>query len=102
MQEEIINLYENTYLNMGRRQVWGNTIRPDWDKFIREHFISVPFKYGGLKPRDFDFVVKSNYFYGLIDVASAQRSFYMDHYEESLEETKRLLQLISDELGKEE
>ena len=99
LQEEIINLYENTYLNLGRRQVWGNTVRPDWDKFIMEHFTSIPLKYGGLIPRDFDFIVNNNYFYGLIDIASAQRSFYMDHYKESLEETQRVHQLIQDELG---
>jgi len=98
LKEEIINLYEDTYLNLGRRQTWGNRIRPDWDSFIMEHFINVGAGKGGLIPRDFDFIVNDNYFYGLIDVARGQRSYYGRHFDECLEETQRVLQLIKDEL----
>jgi hypothetical protein len=100
LKEEIINLYENTYLNLGRRQIWGNTVRPDWDKFILEHFVRDPVEVekSGLVPRDYDFIVNSDYFYGLIDVAQGQRGFYKGNYEISLEETERVLELINSEL----
>ena len=100
LKEEIVNLYENTYLDLGKVQTWGNTIRPDWDNFIMEHFTKVLLGEMGLKPRDFDFIVASNYFYGLVDLARGQRSFYGRYYKVSLEETQRVLQLINDELGK--
>jgi hypothetical protein len=108
LKEEIINLYENAYLNLGRRQIWGNTIRPDWDSFIMEHFTSErswpqdTLGQTGLIPRDFNFVVNNNYFHGLIEAAIGQRLFYERHYRVCLEETQRVLQLIKDELNESE
>ena len=50
-------------------------------------------------PRNFNEVAKDHYFYGLINIAEGQRNFYMREYKKMLVETKRVLQLIQDELG---
>lgn len=103
LKSEIVNLFENTYPELTRGQHWGNTVRPDYDKFIIEHFLSNVDEDGKSKfgkiPRNKSFLLDNHYFYGLIETARGQRSFYSRSYQHTLDETQRVLQLIQDELG---
>ncbi len=96
LKNEIINLYEDTYLRLYRQQEWGRTVRPDFDNYLMDRFIR---KARGLTPMDFDKVSRDHYFYGLVNTAEAQRGFYKRHYTTALEETRRVLQLLKDELN---
>ncbi len=96
LRKEIVNLYENTYTDLGIEQVWGQTVEPDNDKYIMEHFFM--YEGGSWLPKNFNEVASSNYFYGLINVAERQRFYYGGLYEETLQDTKRVLQLIIKEL----
>ena len=98
LKKEIINLHENTYLQLSRNQKWGEEVRPDFDKYVIDHFISNGVR--GWIPRNFNEVSKDHYFFGLIDIAYQQREFYEIRYKETLVETKRVFELIKDELAK--
>ena len=97
LRKEIINLYENTYIDLSVEQVWGHTIEPDNDAYVVEHFYM--YEGGSWIPKDFNEVARSDYFYGLINVADRQRFYYGKLYNETLLETQRVLQLIRDELS---
>jgi hypothetical protein len=97
LKKEIVNLHENTYLQLSRNQKWGEEVRPDFDKYVIDHFISDGVR--GWIPRNFNDVSKDHYFLGLIDIADQQRGYYEIRYKETLAETKRVFELIKDELG---
>ncbi|WP_297695033.1 DUF6090 family protein [uncultured Eudoraea sp.] len=97
LKKEIVNLHENTYIELSRMQKWGEEVRPDLDTYLIDHFIR--YNNGNWMPRNFNEVAKDHYFYGLINIAEGQRNFYMREYKKMLVETKRVLQLIQDELG---
>jgi hypothetical protein len=97
LKKEIVNLHENTYLQLSRNQKWGEEVRPDFDKYVIDHFISDGVR--GWIPRNFYEVSKDHYFFGLIDIADQQRGYYEIRYKEILVETKRVFELIKDELG---
>ena len=97
LRNAIIDLYENTYLNLYRSLQWSEEVRPDFDMFMVEHFTREGS--GALTPRDFSFIKSNNYFYGLLDVARDQRSFNKSNYENALTETRKIVQLIKEELG---
>jgi hypothetical protein len=97
LKKEIINLHENTYLNMERSQEWGNNVAPHLDSYLIKHFIRYK---GKMIPRDFNQVANDEYFYGLINVAESQRNFYYGKYSETLDETKRVLELITNKMKK--
>ena len=97
LKKEIVNLHENTYLQLGRNQKWGEEVRPDFDNYVIDHFII----YEGTSwiPRNFNEMSKDHYFFGLVNIADRQRGFYEKIYKETLFETKRVYELIKDELG---
>ena len=97
LKKEVLNLYEFTYLNLFKRLKWSEEVRPEFDRFITEHFLRQGG--GGIAPRDLRFVSNSHYFYGLLDVARGQRHFNRSSYEEALSETQRVLRLIKEELS---
>ena len=98
LKKEIINLHENTYLQLGRNQKWGEEVRPDFDNYFIHHFTGNGDR--AWIPRNYDEVLKDPYFLGLIDVANRQRNFIKKRYLETLVETKRVSELIKDELAK--
>ncbi len=97
LRKEIINLYENTYIDLSVEQVWGQTVEPDNDMYVVENFFM--YEGGSWLPKNFEKVSQSDYFYGLVNVADRQRFYYGGLYNETLLETLRVLQLIKDELG---
>ena len=97
LKKEIVNLYESTYLQMSRSQEWGEESRPDTNNYLIDHFIR--YEGAGWVPINFNELAKDQYFYGLINIAERQRDFYMGQYERALVETKRVFELIKDELG---
>ncbi|MEP0134446.1 MAG: DUF6090 family protein [Eudoraea sp.] len=97
LKKEIVNLYENTYLQLSVSQQWGGELNPDTNNYLIDHFIRG--EDASYMPVNFNELAKDQYFYGLINIAERQRSFYMGQYERALVETKRILQLIKDELG---
>lgn len=94
----IVNLYENTYLQLTRQKEWGTEIRSDFDKFILEHLIFIGDRQW--KPRDFDFLISNFYFQGLFNIAKRKRNFYQTFYLVYVEETRKVLVLIHGELEK--
>ena len=78
-------------------------MRPAYDKFIVEHFINNVDENGksefGKIPRNKNFLLDNHYYYGLIETAIGQRGFYSRNYQQTLDVTQRVLQLIKDELG---
>ena len=105
LKSQIINLFENTYPELTREQRWGNTVKPDYDKFIIEHFLSNIDENGESKfgkiPRNKSFLLDNHYFYGLIETARGQRGFYSKNYQYTMDKTQQVLQLINEELGEE-
>ncbi len=105
LKSQIINLFENIYPELVREQHWGKTVRPDYDKFIIEHFLINTGENGKSKfgkiPRNKDFLLDNHYFRGLIETAIGQRGFYLGVYQYTMDETQKVLQLIKDELGEE-
>ena len=106
LKAQVVNLFENVYPKLKREQNWGNTVRPDYDKFIVEHFISNTDENGkssfGMIPRNKNFLLDNHYYYGLIETAIGQKDFYSRHYQQTMDETKKVLNLIKDELGETE
>ena len=98
IKQDIINLYEDTYVALTSRQVWGSEFRPDMDKQIIEHF-SWNIKTRERIPRDHQSLLDNNYFIALIEIAALQRGYINQVVEESLQESQRVLQLIKGELG---
>ena len=98
LKKEIVNLHENTYLQLGRNQKWGEEIRPDFDKYVIDHFIMSNEENSWI-PRNFNEMSKDHYFIGLVNIADRQRNFIEARYKETLVETKRVFELIKDELG---
>lgn len=96
LKKEIIKLHEKTYLDLRQQQQWGEEVRPDFDNHLRDLFIMT--EGDSWLPRNFSEVAKDHYFYGLINVADQQRHFYERRYKRTLVQTKRVLQLIKDEL----
>ena len=72
LKQDIINLYEDTYVALKSHQVWGLEFRPDLDKKIIEHF-SWDTKTIERTPRDYQSLLKNNYFIALIEIAALQR-----------------------------
>jgi len=97
LKKEIVNLYENTYLQLSKSQQWGKEDRPDTNNYLIDRFIR--YEGAGWIPVNFNELVKDQYFYGLINIAERQRDFYMRYYKRALVETKRVFELIKDELG---
>ncbi|WP_019669899.1 DUF6090 family protein [Eudoraea adriatica] len=98
VKDEIINLYEDTYLlQLNLRQNWGTEVKPDLDKYITEHF-SWNIISRERVPHDYHFIINDNYFIGLIKTAALQRAFITNALNKSLKESQRVLQLIKDEL----
>ena len=100
LKKEIVNLHENTYLELSRMQKWGEEVRPDLDTYFIDHFIR--YEDSSWMPRNFNEVAKDHYVYGLINIAERQRNFYLGTFKKMIVETKRVLQLVQDELGEAE
>ena len=99
LKNEIVYLFEHTYLLLDGRLIWGNSDNPEWNSYITEHFMSYR---GGRKPFEYDFIINDNYFKGLLSKAYSQRNFFNRFYTESFDESQRVLQLIKDELSEHE
>lgn len=97
LKEDIINLYEDTYVALYNRQTWGSEFRPDMDKQIIEYF-SWNTKTKERIPRDYQSLIDNNYFIALIEIAALQRGYISQSIDKSLQESQRVLQLIKDEL----
>ncbi len=104
LRKAIIGHFENTYLNLGSIQMWGSEMISYADPFIVENFIKHNDEAGtpifGLTPRDPKYVFSNHYFFGLVDVARSQRTYYVRKYKIFLKEHEKILQLIKDELNK--
>jgi len=98
VKDEIINLYEDTYLlQLNHRQGWGTEVKPNADKYITEHFSWNTISRERV-PHDYRFIINDNYFIGLVKTAALQRVYITDALNKSLKESQRVLQLIKDEL----
>jgi len=97
LKEDIINLYEDTYVAMSNRQHWGSEFPPDLDKQIIEHF-SWNTKTKERIPRDYQSLLNNNCFIALIEIAALQRDHITVAIDESLVKTQEVLQSIKEEL----
>ena len=98
LKKEIIRLFELTYPNMINSFDWGgNESQPE---YMDHHFFPISIEDGLIwRPYDFSVHMKDNYFKSLIAKIKIQRKFYRERVQGPLSDSKRLLQLINDELG---
>ncbi|MDX1702548.1 MAG: hypothetical protein R3250_18100 [Melioribacteraceae bacterium] len=93
LKKEIVNLFELTYTTMQLRQ---NNTSDLWE-FHRQHFMIAPNGWS-FKPFDFEELIADREFQSLINVTKSGRWWILQAYNESLQETQRVLQLVKDEL----
>ena len=96
LKKSIISLFENSYLILEGRLKWGNQPNPYISNYIIEHFKRDA---NGILPRDYDFIFNDVYFLGLLELTESQRGFEMRFFENSLEETQKVLQQLNNELN---
>jgi hypothetical protein len=98
LKTQVVNLFEKEYPELKRKQNWGNTMRPEYDKFIVEHFINNTDENGqstfGKIPRNKNFLLDNHYYYGLIELAIGQSGFYSRNYQKTLDVTQKVLQRL--------
>lgn len=97
LKEEIINLFELTYSTMQLRQ---ENLPVLWE-FIRKRFMNSPDDWS-LKPFDFEELLEDREYISCVNNMKSNRLWIRESYEESFEETNRVLKLIKDELGEEQ
>lgn len=102
LKNEILKLFEEANADLERKMEWGNTVRPDLDPFTLEHFAKNKDSEGkisfGLLPRDKESLLTNYYYIGLIETAIGQRGFYKNAYSVLKEESKKVRDLIKEEL----
>ena len=101
LKKEIILLFELIYPNMMAGFNWGgNESQPE---YMDHHFFPISAENGLVwRPYDFSVQMKDNYFKSLIAKIKIQRKFYRSRVLKPLSNSKRVLQLIKDELGNSE
>ena len=101
LKKEIIQLFEHTYPNMVNSFDWGG--HESQPEYLDHHFFPVGTDDGMIwKPYDFRVQMEDNYFKSLIAKIKIQREYYRDRVKYPLSESRRVLQLIKDELDKSE
>ena len=98
LKEEVMNLYEDTYSRLYSSQTWGTEFRPDLDKQIIEYF-SWEAKTLERIPHDYQSLLSNHYFIALVEIALLQRQRISRSINESLQETRIVLQHITGELA---
>jgi hypothetical protein len=97
LRNEIIQLFENNYSFALQQIEWGKYDNPETKQFIDEYFERTP--YLALKPYDATELNGNRMYNSLLKKARAQRIYFIGIIEGQKVETKRVLQLIKDELG---
>ena len=98
LKKEIIRLFEEVYPDMIEGFKW------DGDKagleYMDHHFLPIATSNGMIwRPYDFRVQMKDNYFKSMISKIKIQRTYYKVQVKESLLASKRVLQLIKEELS---
>jgi len=95
LKKEIINLFEMTYRIVQLRQ--DNV--PDMWNFISKRFMRHPLDWQ-YKPLNFDELLEDKEFLSMINGFKGNRRWIGKAYEEALNESQRVLQLIKEELSR--
>ena len=94
----MIKIFEITIPRLFSSLEWGEDDTMWKSKYMDEHFIRVSGEGGSMKPLNYDFIINDNYYFSMITKYNNQRVYFNNHLNTTLEENKRVLQLIKQEL----
>jgi hypothetical protein len=100
LREEILNLFEIGYRSHHRSMKWGEEDRGLQEQLLDQTFLRQRNERGPrFIPFQPDEVFDNKYLYSVYVKRHRQRTFYNRYMDKALKETKRVLQLIKNELG---
>ena len=97
IKDEILNLFEVTYPLLLKQFSRVNNIHQDFDNHNVQNFILDGDN--NLKPIDYYQLFTDHYYISWIKAYKSGREYFIAHEREQLDENKRVLRLIMDELG---
>jgi hypothetical protein len=99
LQKEVIALFEVIYPRLSNALGWGVEGSTWKAKYMDEQFQRTNVPGGSLKPYDFDYVVNDRYYHSMIHTFNSQRRYFLNHLNDCLSETQRVMKLINEETG---
>ncbi len=101
LKSEILAIFENTYPRMQEILDGFKTTNQPFLEHIRHHFYDRSFE-NKLIPVNYDQVINDHYYYSALMNTKGLRGWYIRQQEACLSESRRVIQLIKDELGESE